>query len=185
MNTITPRTDLNEYLPDWYKPVAEYQRILEAEIPQFVNAAQKLQLVHDNMYLDQLEATGAVEWEKIFGITGVSGEDIETRRWRIKQRLWMHPPFTERYLRQRLDEMIGANNYTLTMYRSEYRMVLTARAVGQAFGNEVIRFVNRIKPAHIVFEIELLYNTWNDWHPYTWNQMGEKTWQQAREEPIT
>lgn len=180
MNTITPKTDLYEYLPEWYKPVLDYQEILNAEIPQFVIAKNQLAKVHANFFIDSLDNDGLKEWEKIFILN--SEGTLAERRERVKQCLWMHPPFTERYLRQRLDDIIGEDEYSLTFNRGAYKMTLSAVRVGQTFTEEPIRFINRIKPAHIVLEVVYLYNTWNDLHQYTWTQLHSYTWTQARED---
>lgn len=184
MNRIIPKTDLYEYLPYWYRPVADYQEILKAEIPTFIDAKNKLIELHQNFSLDLIDDKGIVEWEKIFGIVGVENQSIDDRRWTVKQRLWMHPPFTIRYLRQRLDSIIGENNYELTVYNNEYRIKLRAIRVAQTFDPEAIILIHRLKPAHIILEIEYIFNTWNDWHPYTWNQMHNSTWREAREVPM-
>lgn len=182
MNTITPKTDLEEYLPDWYKPILDYQEILAGEIPQFENAATLLDNVHKNLFLDEMGTTGVAEWEKIFSITPASTDTLDDRRDRIKRTLWTHPPFTEVYIRERLDEIIGTGEYTLTVDRPNYRLILASVRVGQTFTDEPIRFLNRTKPAHIVLDVVYMFNKWNDLSPYTWNQMHSYTWTQARED---
>lgn len=160
MNNITPNTNLLDYLPDWYKPVLDYQEILNAEIPSFQNAGSALASVHGNMFLDTLDTNGVTEWEKVFGILPLPTDTLQDRIDRVKNRLWMHPPFSERYIRHRLDQLIGENLYTLTVENNNYRLILSAVNVAQTFTNETIRFLNTVKPAHIILDIIYLFNKW-------------------------
>lgn len=160
MNNIQPNTNLLDYLPDWYKPVLDYQEILNAEIPSYQSAASYLAQIHENMSLDEMETSGCEEWEKIFQIPVLPTDTLQDRRDRIKNRLWLHPPFSERYIRQRLDQLIGENLYTLTVENNNYRLILSAVNVAQTFDSETIRFLNTVKPAHIILDIIYLFNKW-------------------------
>ena len=160
MNNIQPNTNLLDYLPDWYKPVLDYQEILNAEIPSYQSAASYLAQIHENMSLDEMGTSGCEEWEKIFQIPVLPTDTLQDRRDRIKNRLWLHPPFSERYIRQRLDQLIGENLYTLTVENNNYRIVLSAVNVAQTFDSETIRFLNTVKPAHIILDIIYLFNKW-------------------------
>lgn len=160
MNNITPNTNLMDYLPDWYKPVLDYQEILNAEIPSYQSAASYLAQIHENMSVDEMGTSGCEEWEKIFQLPVLPTDTLQDRRDRIKNRLWLHPPFSERYIRQRLDQLIGENLYTLTVENNNYRIVLSAVNVAQTFDSETIRFLNTVKPAHIILDIIYLFNKW-------------------------
>lgn len=79
------------------------------------DAEGNLDQIFANLFVQTCDAATIALYEQLFGITPQPGDTLEARRNRILNRLSMVVPFTERYLRARLDEMYGAGNYMLTV----------------------------------------------------------------------
>lgn len=152
MNSVRVDTDLMVYLPDWYKEIEEYQQIIAAEKAQAVTLLSNMTAVKGNFFFATMNEGAVAEWERVLGIIpNPATETLEFRRMRLINRLSTKPPFSIRFLRQKLDELIGAGNYVLTVDGSAYTIYIEASASNQGYAIEVARTINAIKPAHIVY----------------------------------
>ena len=152
MNSVRVDTDLMAYLPDWYKEIEEYQQIIAAEKAQAVTLLSNMTAVKGNFFFATMNEGAVAEWERVLGIIpNPATETLEFRRMRLINRLSTKPPFSVRFLRQKLDELIGAGNYVLTVEGSAYTIYIEASASNQGYAIEVARTINAIKPAHIVY----------------------------------
>lgn len=80
-----------------------------------------------------------------------STETLEFRRKRLINRYSTKPPFTIRYLQQRLDALVGAGLATATV--DVQALVLTV-AIGipdAAYFREIEHTINQMKPANIIY----------------------------------
>ena len=152
MNNVRVDTNIENYLPDWYKPIEDFQQIIAAEKGQLITMLSDMTAVKGNFFFATMDEGAVSEWENILGIVpDLSTETLEFRRLRLINRLSTKPPFSIRFLRQKLDELIGAGNYVLTVDGSAYTIYIEASASNQGYAIEVARTINAIKPAHIVY----------------------------------
>lgn len=151
MNNIRFDTRVCQYLPDWYKGIAEYQQFCKVETAQMESAEAITKRVYGNFYFSTMDAAGLSEWESIFGIIASPTETLEFRRARLINRLSLKPPFTIRFLRKQLDALIGEGNYNLIVDAGNYTLYVESSASSQAFAIEAAYTINHIKPAHIVY----------------------------------
>ena len=151
MNNIRFDSRVCQYLPDWYKDIAEYKQICQAESSQMEAAEALTRRVYGNFYFDTMDATALSEWESLFDIIASSDDTVEFRRARLINRLSMRPPFTIGFLKKQLDQLIGAGNYNLIVDPGNYTLYVESSAESQAYAIEVAYLVGHIKPAHIVY----------------------------------
>jgi hypothetical protein len=91
-------------------------------------------------------------FEKMLNITAnVHTEDLKFRKDRILNRLSMSPPFTFKFLKQRLDEIIGAGAWAAYIDYDTYTLYVESSATNQNWYSEVEFTINRIKPCNMVF----------------------------------
>ena len=95
--------------------IKEYPEIMQAYTAALDDMEINIGQIRDNMFIQTCDASTIALYEQLFGITPQPGDTLEARRNRVLNRLSMVVPFTERYLRARLDEMYGAGTYTLTV----------------------------------------------------------------------
>lgn len=151
MNNIRFEPDVLQYLPTWYKNIAEYQQICGAESAQMELAKDDTERVYGNFYFSTMDAAGLSDWEDLFGLTVSEDDTLEFRRARVINRLTMKPPFSIRFLRQQLDNLIGVDQYNLILDAANYTLYVESSAESQAYAIEVTYLINHIKPAHIVY----------------------------------
>ena len=154
MNKRTLELDPNllELLPPWYRKILDYQEICRTEKEQLDALADAISAVADNFFFQTMDGAAVAEWERIFQIVpNLSAETLEFRRARLLNRISTRPPFTLGFLYQKLDELIGPGEWTVTVDYPNYTLYIESSAGNQQYASEVAYTINRIKPAHIVY----------------------------------
>ena len=152
MSNIQFDTDLLALLPPWYRKILDYQQICGTESQQFDVLADEITAVADNFFFQTMDESAVSQWEQIFNITpNPSAETLTFRQARVLNRISTRPPFTVWFLYQKLDELIGPNQWTVNVDYPNYTLYIESAAQNQAYATEVAFTVNRIKPAHIVY----------------------------------
>lgn len=152
MNRVQLDPQICRYLPTWYKPVEEYQKICQTETEQLETLAEAIHAVKENFYFQTMNLEGVEMWEDVLRIIpNPSTEDLDFRRARVFNRITTKPPFTLGFLYQKLDELIGPGEWSVTVDYANYTLYIESAAQNFNYSTEVAFTVNRIKPAHIVF----------------------------------
>ena len=141
-----------EQLPPWYREVLDYQQMCQTIGAQFALLAEEINRVADNFFLQTMDLETVQMWENIFRIVpNPATESLQFRRDRIINRISMRPPFTLRFLYQKLDELIGPGLWNVTVDYPNYALYIESNVDGQGYSQELIYTINHIKPAHITF----------------------------------
>lgn len=152
MNNLDLDTDLLELLPPWYQEVLDYQEICNAESSVFEGLAASIEAVADNFFFQTMDAGAVSQWEQIFNIIpNPQTETLAFRQARLINRISTRPPFTLEFLYQKLDELIGPNQWEVSVDYPNYTLYISSSAENQDYATEVALTINRIKPAHIVY----------------------------------
>lgn len=152
MNRVQLDPQICKYIPTWYKPIEEYQQICQTETAQLETLAAAIHAVKENFYFQTMNLSGVEMWEDVLRIIpNPSTEDLDFRRARVLNRITTKPPFTLGFLYQKLDELIGPGEWTVTVDYANYTLYIESAAQNFNYSTEVAFTVNRIKPAHIVF----------------------------------
>lgn len=160
MNRLELDYDLLPLLPPWYAEVLDYQQICHTEEQQFAALANEITAVAQNFFFQTMDESAVTQWEQIFGILANPQTDtLEFRQARLLNRMSSRPPYTIWFLRQKLDELIGPNQWTVTMDYPNYTLYIESAAENQAYATEVAFTINKIKPAHIVYINKPYVNT--------------------------
>ena len=152
MNPIELDTDLLALLPPWYREVLDYQQICLTEQQQFEGLADEIIGVADNFFFQTMDEGAVSMWEQVFHIVpNPSTESLDFRRARVLNRITTRPPYTLGFLYQKLDELIGPGEWTVTVDYPNYTLYIESAAQNQNYATELAFTINRIKPAHIVW----------------------------------
>lgn len=149
------QTDLRQYLPSYYDGVRETDELVTVQGSMFDNLATQMNAVLDNQFILTCSVQILGVWEQILNIrpNPDAGETEEFRRQRIINRLASRPPFSLWFLRQRLDAIIGRENYELKMDYDQYELELETAVENQAVFSEMTLTIYRVKPANIAFKL--------------------------------
>lgn len=152
MNDLELDYEMLELLPPWYREVLDYQQICQTEQQFFEALAQEINAVADNFFFQTMDAGAVSQWEQILGITpNLTTESLQFRQARLVNRISTRPPYTMKFLQEKLDELIGPGQWTVTMDYPNYTLYVESSAENQQYATEVAYTINAIKPAHIVY----------------------------------
>lgn len=178
------KANLIEYLPPYLRNVRELKKIVEAENPEFDAINNEINnFLHEN-FLDLMGVTGIKRWEQILEIKPFKDDTLEDRRFRIKSRVLERLPYTLPSLRFRLDTILGEGKYKLNIDYGKYLVKLKIELTAKSQFNEVVKMLNKVLPANMVQEVELLYNQHQHWQQFTHAELQNYTHYQFREEVI-
>ena len=141
--------DLKMLLPDWFKDILEFNRLLEAEEVELEEVENSIQSARNNCFVQTADENTILLYEKRFGITFQYGETLEYRRSRILQRYNTVVPFSIGFLKDRLKELYGSDGYVLTV--NSKTCLLTVKVTSDRYGavNLLYDLLWDIIPAHI------------------------------------
>ncbi|UHA72303.1 putative phage tail protein [Paenibacillus sp. 481] len=146
-----PRNHVS-YLPPYYEAVREFQALgitVDAE-------SQRLGVALEQWLADQFVLT-ASEYavkrrEQQLGIQADPAvEMLDFRKKRVMNRYATKPPFTARYLQQRLDFLLGAGRARVEVDGDRFLLKVIAKIGDAAIFKEVEHTVRGIKPANLVY----------------------------------
>jgi len=145
-------SNLKQYFPSVYDGVYETDQIISAENDRFDRFNDARDKVLRNQYVLTADEQGIEAYERIFGILpNPEKENLEFRRQRILTRISMTIPFTEVFLRNKLDEMIGVGKYKLSIDYDRYEIKIEATAAFASWYHEINVFMGKIKPVNMVY----------------------------------
>lgn len=144
---------LLSYLPEELRDVREFGEIANASEPECDLLANAVQQLLDDQFVETSSESGIARREKMLGIQADKKvESLEFRRQRIINRLSTKPPFTERFLQQRLDQLVGPGIAKVTVDVQNYHLYVTARIDDAPVFKEVVHTVQQVKPANVVYQ---------------------------------
>lgn len=152
MRDVSLDAALIDLLEPWYCSISDYQQICQTEQQEFEALAGFINAVAENFFFQTMDESSIAQWEQALGIIpNPQTEDLEFRRYRVLNRISTKPPFTLRFLYQKLDSIIGAGNYEISVDYPNYTLYIKSSALNQNYAQEILYTLNTVKPCHIVY----------------------------------
>lgn len=147
---------LIHYLPYVIRDYFEFQGIMCGEQSEFERAWGSADDLLNNQFILTAGNMGISRWEKILGITPKGTDALEDRRFRILTRINEKCPFTILQLKEILQTLCGADNYSIES--SGYILTIRIGLTSKNNFNDVETLLQKIAPANIVIDLSLAYN---------------------------
>lgn len=141
-----------ELFPSVYDGVLEISVLAETDDVLLDQALAQLEQAQLNQFILTADEETIEVYEKMFSIlANPSTESLEFRRERILNRMSLQPPFTMRWLQNKLDEIIGVGKWNVYVDYANRTLYVESFVVNQQWFNELRITINRIKPCNLVF----------------------------------
>lgn len=141
-----------ELFPSVYDGVLEISVLAETDDVLLDQALAQLEQAQLNQFILTADEETIEVYEKMFSIlANPSTESLEFRRERILNRMSLQPPFTMRWLQNKLDEIIGVGKWNAYVDYANRTLYVESFIVNQLWFNELRITINRIKPCNLVF----------------------------------
>lgn len=146
------RTSTRELFPSVYNGVLEISVLSETDDVLLDQALAKLERAQLNQFILTADEETISVYEKMFSIlANPTTETLQFRRERILNRMSLQPPFTMRWLQNKLDEIIGVGKWNAYVDYANRTLYVESFVVNQQWFNELRITINRIKPCNLVF----------------------------------
>ena len=146
------RTSTRELFPSVYNGVLEISVLSETDDVLLDRALAKLERAQLNQFILTADEETISVYEKMFSIlANPTTETLQFRRERVLNRMSLQPPFTMRWLQNKLDEIIGVGKWDAYVDYANRTLYIESFVVNQQWFNELRITINRIKPCNLVF----------------------------------
>ena len=143
---------LGSFVPHIYKDVTEMDAIIDAEQIQLSSAQIEASQAFANTFVLTANYEGIEMFEMMLGIIAdPTTESVEFRKQRVLNRITLAPPFTFRFLKKRLDDIIGKDAWNAHVDFNNYTLYVESSALNQNWYQELEFTINQIKPCNIIF----------------------------------
>lgn len=176
--------DMMRKVPDVLKNVREIKALINTENDDLNSLSAALALYLNNTFVDSADEYGIGRWESILGILPKLTDTLDERQFRVLSRINEQLPFTLRSLEQQLSTLCGPSGYTVELLNEQYLLKVRVELTAKSKLEDVRALLNRIVPANMVIDLDLLYNQHSDFDGFTHQELSDYTHQQLRDEVI-
>lgn len=142
----------SSYMPHIYDGFGEMNKLISIDDINLDTAEKALNGLMDNQWIVTANEEGIKNYERMFGIVAdTSKESLQFRRERLINRFSNRMPFTVSALKQKLNAIIGADNYSLTIDYDKYIIYLQSSISNQIWYTETMLTISGMKPCNMVF----------------------------------
>lgn len=136
-------------LPQYFRPILEFQEILKAHGYGLDQMNSILAHLQSNFYISTCDEPTIAYYEKLLGIRGRFGDTLDFRRERVIQKLNTVVPFSIGFLKDRLTELYGIDGYTMNINPME--STLNIKVTSDRYGaiDLLYDLLWDVVPAHI------------------------------------
>ena len=146
------RNSTRELFPSVYNGVLEISVLSDTDDVLLDRALAKLERAQLNQFILTADEETISVYEKMFSIlANPTTETLQFRRERILNRMSLQPPFTMRWLQNKLDGIIGVGKWNAYVDYANRTLYVESFVVNQQWFNELRITINRIKPCNLVF----------------------------------
>ncbi|GAA3410384.1 putative phage tail protein [Paenibacillus hodogayensis] len=146
------RKPLMEYLPELYREVREFEGLTAAEDAELASLGEAIGKWQDDQFVWTSGEAAVKRREKQLAIMAdPQSETLEFRKIRIINRYSTKPPFTERYLQDRLDFLFGPGKAQVQVDVHSCVLTIAVSIPDASFFKEMEYTIKAVKPAHLVY----------------------------------
>lgn len=152
--------ELLKKLPVYHRRIYEYQQIAKVQTPELEKLLIAIDFVLDNWFIETASEYGLSRLEKIAGITSMTGEDLEARRYRLFVKMTEKIPYTDKTLEEWLSSMCGGSEYyEIVRDYLHYELTINTTLGGAGVFEEICNALVKMIPCNLVLTV---HNTITD-----------------------
>lgn len=142
------RVDLIARLPTYMQKYDEIIKLTNSQNPEFDLIWEITEWMRRNLFIITAEEYGLQRYERMLGITPMSGESLQSRRNHILVRWNQSTPYTFRFLLGLL-EMLTDGNFEVIPNFNVYEMEIRVYTSGSGILSDLAWIIRHIIPANI------------------------------------
>lgn len=151
--------------PNFLQDILEFQKIAEAEQPEWDKATEAVESLHKEFSIFTVTEIGAARWERILGIQRAPGDTLAQRRSKIQTRYLSQLPYTYRNLLRYLAQI--SPEFTVNLDHVNYTLYLDILLTGYEQKEALLAVLADMLPANILLKLKTLIAQTTDNAPLT------------------
>lgn len=146
------RTRIGRYFPKYYEGILETDELIKVENDIWNNIYNLIVKAKRNQFIAYADEDGIYAYEQLFQIVSdPTTETLEERRFRLLNRVQTLSYYTMNFLREKLDNLFGVDNYEIQMDYPNRTLYVKSNFSNYFVYNETIALIHKIRPANMVF----------------------------------
>lgn len=145
---------LNKYMPPFLSNVKEFQEIFTSEDEELEMLNTLVEKMLTEVIVKTADSYGLNRYEKIYNITSES-DNIEERRFTILNKINDRIPYTLNWLRNKLESLVGKDNYRIISKHNEYRLTVEVAMLFENIANTLSVSLREQLPANLQITVNL------------------------------
>ena len=178
------RKKLIDYLPPIMQNFSEIKQIMKVEQKEMDLLVINIQRVLDNAFIQDCDEYGIKKYEAILNILPATDDTLDLRKIRVLMRWNEFVPYTYRVLIRKLNIVCGVNGYDISKDLENYILLIELHLSVVRQREEVERFLERVIPMNINYQVSIKYNTHKLVSNYTHKYLSQYTHREIREEEL-
>ena len=144
---------IQEYWPSFYEGIKDFVELAQTEDAELALTRDAIDQLFDDQFVMTSGLDSIKRREKMLGIQAdPARETLDFRRRRIVNRYSTKPPFTIRYLQERLDFLVGQDRAFASVDIENFILTVTAAIQDASVFRELEHTVNAMKPANLIYQ---------------------------------
>ena len=168
-----------KYLPELLQPIQDFQGLNDAYKAELKDLYEACAALFDDQFISTASETILAKWENHLGILPNATDTLDERSFRILAKLNDTPPYTERYLKNKLVELCSDGEFELEIDIPNYTVSVGVTVNSLANTDTIYAWLRELLPANLLLSVyqvltrhyELVGLTHNDLSHYTHNQI--------------
>ena len=171
---------LIDRLPAIYHAISDYHAITNASATELFPLYNRLSKLLDDQFISTASEEVIARWEKYLKLTPKGTDTLEERRFRVQVAMNDMPPYTDDYLKNKLDSLCGKNLWR--WHRDYDRAVLIIEVSFDSLANteSVINMVRSIIPANLELQVRGYRSRHSELNVYTHAKLGAFTHEEIK-----
>ena len=145
---------LIEYLPEFMQEIKELKELFEVEDAEIEKLNAEIQKIFNEIIVKTAENYGLDRYEKLYDIKNTTN-DIEVRRFNILAKINNKVPYTMNWLRNKLDTLVGRENYEITLDHKNYKITIDVIALFKDIAIILNKDLREQLPANLIITVNL------------------------------
>jgi hypothetical protein len=142
-----------QYWPEFYQDIKDFVELDGTEDAELQLMEDAIERLLDNQFVLTSDEQSIKRRERMLKIQADPIiEALDFRKKRILNRYQTKPPFTIRYLQERLDFLVGANRGIAEIDVHNFILTVTTAIEDAPIFREVERTIYTIKPANVIYQ---------------------------------
>lgn len=169
-----------KYLPELLQPIQDFQGLNDAYKAELKDLYEACAVLFDDQFITTASETILAKWENHLGILPNATDTLDERRFRILAKLNDTPPYTERYLKNKLVELCSDGEFELEIDIPNYTVRVGVTLNSMANTDTINAWLRELLPANLLLSVYQVLTRYYELVGFTHDDLAQYTHEQIK-----